>query len=92
LGRALFKQIFERIYILMTEKYWLRLFTANLLKRMTEARVSQKELADLTGLSQGTISKYTRAKQMPTTKALLNISYVLQCTVDELIDFGEQIR
>lgn len=76
----------------MNQKHWLRLFTQNLINKMIEARVSQAELAELTGLSQGTISKYTRSKQMPTVKALINISYALKCTVDELIDFGEEIK
>lgn len=76
----------------MNEKRWLQMFTSNLIRLMVESRVSQAELAELTGLSQGTISKYTRGKQAPTARALINISYALHCTVDELVDFGEQIR
>lgn len=76
----------------MPPHVWLEKFSYNLTRMMIDARISQKELAELSGISIGTISKLVRGLQVPTIRALLNISYALRCTVDELVDFGEPIR
>lgn len=76
----------------MPSHIWLEKFSHNLARMMVDARISQKELAELADISIGTISKLVRGKQIPTIRALLNISYALRCTVDELVDFGEPIR
>lgn len=76
----------------MPSHIWLQKFSIKLAHMMVDARISQQELAELSGLSQATISKLIRGRQIPTIRALLNISYVLRCTVDELVDFGEPIR
>lgn len=75
----------------MSELEWLDIFAGNLLDMMVEARMTQKDLADLTGLSEGTISKYIRRMQMPGVKALVNISYALNCSLDDLMDFGGKL-
>ena len=75
----------------MTEIEWLNAFGDNLARLMYESRFTQKDLAEMSGLSEGTISKYLNKRQMPNVKAILNISYVLQCDVSELIDFGRAI-
>lgn len=75
----------------MTEAEWLDIFSANLIDMLNEQGYSQEELAYETNLSQGTISKYINKKQMPSLKAITNIAYALDCSVDELIDFGDTI-
>ena len=76
----------------MTEHRWLDLFCDNLIARMSEYHMTQSELAELSGLSEGTISKYMHKTQIPSVRAVVNISYALNCTVDELVDFGSKIR
>lgn len=76
----------------MSEVEWLNIFADNLLHLMVDRRMSQYELADMTGLSQATISKYIRKQQMPGVKALINLAYVLNCSLDELMDYGCKVR
>lgn len=75
----------------MTEVEWLDIFSANLIDMLNEQGYSQEKLAYETNLSQGTISKYINKKQMPSLKAIINIAYALDCSIDELIDFGDII-
>lgn len=75
----------------MTEAEWLDIFSDNLIDILNEQGYSQEELAYETNLSQSTISKYINKKQMPSLKAIINIAYALDCSIDELIDFGEKI-
>lgn len=75
----------------MTEAEWLNIFSDNLIDMLNEYGYSQEELAYETNLSQGTISKYINKKQMPSLKAIINIAYALDCSIDELIDFGDTI-
>lgn len=75
----------------MTEVEWLDIFSVNLIDMLKEQGYSQEELAYETNLSQGTISKYINKKQMPSLKAIINIAYALECSIDELIDFGDII-
>ena len=75
----------------MTEAEWLDIFSNNLIDMLNEQGYSQEELAYETNLSQSTISKYINKKQLPSLKAIINIAYALDCSIDELIDFGEKI-
>ena len=75
----------------MAEAEWLDIFSNNLMDTLNEQGYSQEELAYETNLSQSTISKYINKKQMPSLKAIINIAYALDCSIDELIDFGEKI-
>lgn len=75
----------------MTEFEWLDIFGDNLVNIMNDTKISQRDLADITGLSEGTISKYIHKQQLPGIKAIINIAYALECDVSELIDFGDKI-
>lgn len=75
----------------MTERQWMNIFGDNLKYLLDEARMTQRELADMTGLSEATISYYIRKRKMPGIKALINISCALRCTLDELAYFDERI-
>ena len=76
----------------MSESEWLNIFANNLIEILREKRLSQKELADVVGLSESTISNYIHKKQMPTIKAIINISYELGYDLYDLIDFGSCIE
>lgn len=75
----------------MSEVVWLNAFGDNLAEMMDEYGISQQELAEETGLTQSTISKYLNKTQMPGLKAIINISYALNCDLEDLIDFGDTI-
>ena len=59
---------------------------------MDEAGISQSELAEATGLSISTINRYLSKQRLPGIKAILNISYELDCDLYDLIDFGSRIE
>ena len=76
---------------IMTELEWMDIFSTNLQEMLEDARCSQEELAEDTGLTQATISRYINKKQLPGLKAIINISYALGCDLYDLIDFGDKI-
>ena len=76
----------------MSEVEWLDIFADNLREILEDYRMSQKELADVTGLSEGTISNYINKRQLPGIKAIINISEALNMSIDDLIFFGETIQ
>lgn len=76
----------------MTETQWLEIFGENLKEMIEGYGYTQRDLADETGLAESTISRYISKKQMPCIKALVNIAYVLDCSLDDLMDFGDRIE
>ena len=77
---------------MMSEVEWLEEFRINLLRMMDEDRITQKELADDSGLSEASISYYVNGTKMPGVRAIVNLAYALDCSTDDLIDFGEMIE
>lgn len=75
----------------MFEQEWLEIFADNLVDIMKEYRITQKELSEDSGLSEGTISNYIHKKQMPGIKAIINLAYALDISIDDFIDFGDRI-
>lgn len=75
----------------MSEKEWLDIFADNLRNILSEARYSQKDLAETTGISESSISDYINKRKMPGVRALVNISYELGISFDDLMDFGDRI-
>lgn len=75
----------------MTKQEWLERFSDKLQTEMYEYKYSQADVAEMAGLTKGTISNYINKHQAPTARALLNLAYVFECTVDALTDFGEMI-
>lgn len=75
----------------MTEIEWMDIFGDNLVYMLQQAGMTQRDLADETGLSEATISHYIHKTRMPNLKAIINISYALDVDYNDLIDFGERI-
>lgn len=75
----------------MSEFEWLDIFGDNLRDMLIDANMTQRELADETGLTEATISRYIQKQRIPTLRAIINIAYALGCDVDELVDFGDRI-
>ena len=76
----------------MSESEWLMFFSDSLLSIMKDRRMSQRELAERSGISDGTISKYINGIQIPKITALVNIALALDCSIDDLAQFNEMIE
>lgn len=76
----------------MSEQEWLEEFSDNLQAMIREAGISQKELANISGISTSDISRYINGQQQPSAKAVVKLAYALECNTDDLIDFGETIE
>ena len=76
----------------MSQQEWLDIFGDNLANILEEERISQKELSRLTGLSESTISRYINKLQMPTVRAIINISYALDWSFEDMLNYGDIIE
>ena len=76
----------------MSQQEWLDIFGDNLANILEEEKISQKELSRLTGLSESTISKYINKLQMPTVRAIINISYALNWSFEDMLNYGDIIE
>lgn len=75
----------------MSEMEWMDIFGDNLVDLLKEARMTQRDLADATGVTEAAISNYINKRRMPTVKALINISEALDISLDEFMFFGDTI-
>lgn len=76
----------------MSEQEWIDIFANNLRDKLLEYGATQREFADDCGLAESTVSRYLKGQAAPSAFALVNMSYVLGCSVDELVDFGDRIK
>lgn len=76
----------------MTITEWSDNFSENLLELLEDRQMTQFELAQESGVSVGSINSYIHNKTLPGIKAILNIAFVLNVDVTELIDFGDTIE
>ena len=76
----------------MSESEWIDIFSKNLREIMNDYRYTQRDLADTLGVAESTVSRYLKGQMAPSIFAVINMSYALGCTIDELIDFGDRIR
>ena len=76
----------------MTQDEWKFTFGENLDSILKDRNMSQKELAKMCDISQGMISDYINGFRAPNTFAIINIAYVLDVDIDELVDVGDYIE
>ena len=76
----------------MTEVEWINIFGDNLIDMLKEANMTQKELADASGISESMVSDYIHKRRAPRIRSIINIAYTLDCSVDDLVDFEEMIE
>lgn len=75
----------------MTEQDWRDEFGRNLASLLYEAGLTQKNLAEMSGITESDISRYIGGTQTPSATAIVNLAYVLRCDCDDLIDFDERV-
>lgn len=76
----------------MSQQEWLDVFGDNLASILEEQQISQKELSRLTGLSESTISRYINKLQMPNMRAIINISYALNWSFEDMLNYGSMLE
>ena len=76
----------------MTLKEWIDNFGDSLVGILEEKGMTQRDLARDSGLPIGSINAYIRKQSPPGIKAIINMAYALDMSVDELVDFGERIE
>lgn len=67
-----------------TEENYQRDFSYNLMSKMTDAGITQSLLAEKTGISQVSISKYLNRKALPSIYNCEKIARALNCSMSEL--------
>lgn len=75
----------------MSKIEWMEMFGDNLKSLLDEKKISQQGFAQELGISESTVSNYILGKRMPDVRMILKISYILDCDLYDLIDFGEMI-
>jgi transcriptional regulator with XRE-family HTH domain len=73
------------------EAEWCKMFGEKLSWMLLDAQISQRQLALEIGVTEASISKYIHGTQIPGVKSLINIAKVLDCYVDDLINFDTMI-
>lgn len=75
----------------MTEREWRKLFADRLQSMMRCSNASRQGVIRAADISEGSLSYYLSAQKTPSFKNIINLAYTLGCTIEDLIDFGEQI-
>ena len=75
----------------MTREDWMENFGENLQEILTEKKIKQRQLSDLTKIPSSTISDYITGKRMPSAEAIVKIVYAIDVDYFDLLDFSETI-
>lgn len=80
----------------MSEVEWINIFSGNLRSLLYETGMTQQELADKSGLTKSTISKYLNGQIMPSVAALVNIYHVfnqyVKVSIDDIFYFQDKLE
>ena len=79
-------------YETISEVEFIDIFADNLREVMKEVGITQAELADEAGINRSTISRYLNKQRMPDLVSLLNICFILECDVSDLVPTYALIR
>lgn len=69
----------------MDEETFRREFAYNLYRMMDLKKINQKQLAELTGISNVSLSKYLNQKVTPSARTVYLLTKALKCDFDDLI-------
>lgn len=72
----------------MTIVQWKKKFAKRLSRRMEQLGLSQNRLAKLSGVSQASICRYLKAKQLPSAVVIRKLCKTLSMTQAELVEFN----
>lgn len=71
----------------MTQLQWKKKFAKRLERRMVQLGLTQNRLSKLSGISQASISRYLKGKQVPSGVMVCKLCKTLSMTQSELIGF-----
>lgn len=75
----------------MTEQEWIDIFGDNLKELIESRKMSQNQFAYRCNITPAALSFYLNKKRIPGIRTIINMSYVLNVSIDDLIDFGDTI-
>lgn len=75
----------------MKEREWIEKFRRNLDYVLYERGYTQRDFAKALGVTEAAVSYWLDGKRAPSVYSLINMSYLLHMTIDELVDFGEPV-
>lgn len=75
----------------MTEFEFIDEISENLRKMMERRNISQRKLAQLTGIDRSSINKYANGVCVPTLKNMYNICWALECDLSDIVDTWDYI-
>ena len=75
----------------MTKKEWCRRFSQKVQQKMLAEGISQRDLAQLTKIPENTLGRYVSGSTIPRVDKIINIAKALNCSILELIQFGEMV-
>lgn len=70
---------------MMDELSLMREIGKNIKDALEDAQMSQRELAEEINMNESTVSRYLKGTTMPTVKNLVNICYVLDCDMSNIV-------
>ena len=76
----------------MSEIEFIDIFADNLRDLIYESGYSVREIAKETNISVDAMYRYLKKQRSPTLKAVINLSLMLLCDVDDLIPFYDIVR
>lgn len=76
----------------MDESDLMREIGKNIKDALEDVKMSQRELAEEININESTVSRYLKGTTMPTIKNLVNICYVLDCEMSEIVPTYEYIE
>lgn len=76
----------------MNQTEWQKKFAKQIRRKLAANNINQRELSERSGISEVTISRYIKCRRIPRVGEILKLAIALNCSVDELINFGELIE
>ena len=77
----------ERSYINFSEEEWRNEFSIRLKALLQAKKITQKELSNITNISERMITKYANAISTPSYYNILKLARALDCSTSDLTDF-----
>jgi len=75
----------------LTEKEWRLKFANKVLSKMKNLGITQRELAAMASIPECNLSRYLKRTRTPKADIIANLARALECSVAELIQFGEMV-
>lgn len=75
-----------------SEEDYMDIFGDNLVDLMEEKGFTMYSLSKESHVAASSIYKFMTKKSIPSIKSIINITRVLGCSVEELIDFGASVK